>query len=481
MKKQLLQLEKSIEYLEKQRDKIFALQETYNESEFLGWKQETQNIIEDIFDEDKRHIRNFRKALKVPISLKNIQQEGKEAEDKRVGNIKLSNASEALRVIIDYIKSKKRYSNDMENNCTVKIFISHAHADHAYAEKIVQLLNDIGIPKNKNLIFCSSIPGYGIPIRKNIYEYLKREFTEKNLFVIFLLSENYYNSPACLNEMGATWVLSRNYQTILLPGFQYHNIRGAINPMEICIKLNEKGLEFKLNEFKDLIISEFGLPSIDQNIWESDRNKFIKQIKSFASKKKVLKTPVDNKQLQQQIGNPLKQTQTIQDFTKNRLKQQATLTQMSIILNERINEFDRYLGRQVKIVESLFTDMSTECTYMLDIFRFMEPENMFSAGEFGDIHLVFSTLPKRFIYHRKVSFYGYGNVIDANLEIDASSEITPYEYCININIIFLKNKEPQIIKGKSINFPENKKLHEWIDGVFMDIQEILESEDLKRR
>jgi hypothetical protein len=470
----------AINLLERQKNKIAGLLSSYNASAFMGWKQETENIIDNIFKEDSRHIKNFKKALKIRTIPSNIQHNGRDAEEKRIYNTQLKNANESLRVIIENINefglpgSLKGISTDL------KIFISHAHKDTAYAEEIIRLLNDIGIKKDRKLIFCSSVHGYDIPLRKNIYEYLKREFTEKNLFVIFLLSENYYNSPACLNEMGATWVLSRNYQTVLLPGFQYHNIRGAINPMEICIKLDEKGLEFKLNEFKDLIISEFELPSVDQNIWESDRNKFIKQIKSVASKKKVLKIPVNNKQLQQQVGNPPKQTQTIQDFAKNRLKQQASLTQMSIIFNERMKEFDKYLGEQIAIIENLFSHTSTECTYLLDILEDMDPKNFFGAHTYGDIQLDFDRLPKRFVYHRTINLDRYGNIYDASLKLDILSEITPYEFSIEVKFPSHSDYAPHLRKGKSIDFPSIQELHEWIDNTFSTIQEILNSRYLKQ-
>lgn len=115
-----------------------------------------------------------------------------------------------------------------------KIFISHASTDKDYVEKIVDLLIDIGIRENQ--IFCSSVPGFGIPLGKDIYEYLREEFIDNDLHVIFALSNNYYASVACMNEMGAAWVLQNDYDVILLPGFNYSEIKGAINPRKISIK-----------------------------------------------------------------------------------------------------------------------------------------------------------------------------------------------------------------------------------------------------
>ena len=59
-----------------------------------------------------------------------------------------------------------------------------------------------------------------------------------------MLSDNYYKSPACLNEMGAAWVLKKEYRSILLPGFDYKEIEGAINPRKIGIKLDDDDLRY---------------------------------------------------------------------------------------------------------------------------------------------------------------------------------------------------------------------------------------------
>ena len=58
-----------------------------------------------------------------------------------------------------------------------------------------------------------------------------------NLFFIMMLSKNYYKSSVCLNEMGAAWVKQSAYQSILLPGFQYTKIEGAVNQLDMTFRL----------------------------------------------------------------------------------------------------------------------------------------------------------------------------------------------------------------------------------------------------
>lgn len=79
-----------------------------------------------------------------------------------------------------------------------------------------------------------------------------------------MLSKNYYESTACLNEMGATWILHKQYQTILLPGFEFKEIEGAINPRSISFKLDDKFYRnAAMGEFKDNIVEFLQLNQVD--------------------------------------------------------------------------------------------------------------------------------------------------------------------------------------------------------------------------
>ena len=173
----------------------------------------------------------------------------------------------------------------MPNQKSKKVFISHSSRDEAFVRKIVELLEDIGLTEDQ--VACSSIPGYGIPLGEDIYEWLAKQFREFDLHVLFVLSDNYYSSVACQNEMGATWVLKTKYDTILLPGFEYRDIKGAVNPNQISMKLdgNEEVLKQHLNELKDKLISEFVLTMPSASKWERHRQAFITAIASIPVQK----------------------------------------------------------------------------------------------------------------------------------------------------------------------------------------------------
>lgn len=158
------------------------------------------------------------------------------------------------------------------------LFISHSSADEEIASALVTMLRTLGF--NKSDLFCSSVPGYDIAEGEYIYETLASKFIDYNIYVIFILSENYYNSAACLNEMGATWVLKAKYSTLICPEFSIPEIKGAVNPSKMAVVLDDaKRVNGKLNQLKDHLIEFFGLPGIeDDTIWENDRNEFLKSM-----------------------------------------------------------------------------------------------------------------------------------------------------------------------------------------------------------
>ena len=79
--------------------------------------------------------------------------------------------------------------------------------------------------------------------------------------------------------MGATWVLKNQYQTILLPGFEYKDIQGAINPRDISFKLDDKyNRNTAIGEFKNNIVNFLQMDSVDSSLWDYCRERFFKEI-----------------------------------------------------------------------------------------------------------------------------------------------------------------------------------------------------------
>lgn len=159
-----------------------------------------------------------------------------------------------------------------------RIFISHSYEDRDKVKPFVELLEDMGIGIDE--IFYSSLAEYGVSLGENIVDAIKKEFTDKKIYVVFMLSHNYYSSVMCLNEMGAVWVMQHAYSTILLPGYEYKEIKGAIDAGRIGIKLDgdQSELKSRLIEFRNQIQQGFCLPKMDERVWNRKLNSFIKKM-----------------------------------------------------------------------------------------------------------------------------------------------------------------------------------------------------------
>lgn len=141
----------------------------------------------------------------------------------------------------------------------------------------------MGVPEK--FMFCSSISEIGVPVKADIYEYLRCLLDSEQVIPIFMLSDNYYSSAACLNEMGAVWVKQRDYFTFLLPGFEFSKIKGAINPGKRGISLGYKterefqNLKGDLNQFRQEVCDLLNLEQYQR--WEQKRDEFIAQIQKL--------------------------------------------------------------------------------------------------------------------------------------------------------------------------------------------------------
>lgn len=171
----------------------------------------------------------------------------------------------------DY-KSIQKQIKVVNNNKPMKIFISHASINKNYGTALVELLKGIGI---NDIVFTSNA-AFGIPIGENIFDWLKKQISE-NCFVVYLLSSEYYKSVACLNEMGAAWVIENDHAVIFLPGFnvsgsEFQN--GAIDPRKIGFHIDDRD---RVTEFCQKLKRHF--PITDNLILLSQIiEKFISQV-----------------------------------------------------------------------------------------------------------------------------------------------------------------------------------------------------------
>ena len=163
------------------------------------------------------------------------------------------------------------FSNNNEDNAIATkskkvIFISHSSNDEKYGNLISDLIIGLGVPNDK-LIYTTH-PLHKIPLDKNIYEYLRENINSK-IFMIILWSNKYLESPACLNEMGAAWVVQSDYTNIYVPTFDFGNPKYhecAIDTRKMGAVLNgNQHCKASLIELKNKILSFFSIEDNEQN------------------------------------------------------------------------------------------------------------------------------------------------------------------------------------------------------------------------
>lgn len=286
MKKDLISLIDSMDDIEK----LFHLvggngmptvDTIYNVQEFQDWLQEVHLELRDIHDRTNDHF------IWETLNVFNRGMNG--WNDKQIF-AEIRGKLKAIRKNIDrYYPDEPTATRLTEKEQTQmadkkpKIFISHSSKDVEYVAKVVNLLDGMGLDQTQ--VFCSSLPGYGIPIDTDIFDYLRDQFLEYNLHMIFIHSDNYYQSPVSLNEMGAAWALKSVATSVLLPGFGFEKMTGVVNNQTIAIKLDGAELELKdkLNQLYDKIVEEFGVTKKADIIWEQKRDAFIAEIRQVGA------------------------------------------------------------------------------------------------------------------------------------------------------------------------------------------------------
>ena len=262
-------------YTEPANEFFESIFEIYDVPEFITWKK-IQLELQQINNKDS--------FISNTIS---IIDKFDGSDDKQQFN-ELAGSLSAIADNIDYYYKEQNIGPEIENS--KMIFISHSSADKKYISAFIDLLEALGLREDE--IVCSSIPPYCISFDGKIYEWLVDKFQNCQLHVIYMLSHNYYNSVASLNEMGAAWVMKQKWSAILLPGFGFNEIAGCIDQDQIGIKLDDPDiatLEFRLEELKKELTIEFNLRSMSSPLWERKRDDFLYKIVSIKKELDLLK------------------------------------------------------------------------------------------------------------------------------------------------------------------------------------------------
>ncbi len=220
----------------------------------------------------------------------------------------------------------------------MKIFISHSSTNKFYGEKLIDLLRSVGVKENE-IIFTSNT-AYGIPVAQNIFNWLKSQITEKP-FVIYLLSEEYYQSIACLNEMGAAWIIENKHAALFTPNFNLSSKEfqsGVLDPREIGFYITD---EERLLSFLQLISEDFEI-SKNHIIISQSVKRFLTEIENH--KIEVIKPTVIGsikKQEEPIVKKEIIKSELIKTFSTNQTDLFPKFT--SLITSQKLKEDEHIL------------------------------------------------------------------------------------------------------------------------------------------
>ena len=228
---------------------------------YKSWHTKTLAYVEEIIPTNSQHIKNladssenrYSYAENCVLSLGNMKEQLKK------GQIPF-----APQVISQSLHDEIQLP---------KILVSHSSEDKYFCNIFIEFLASIGFTED-TLIYTSKSE-FAVPLGKDIFDYLRIHLNNK-IWVFFMLSHNFYNSPPCLNEMGAAWVKQSQYYSILLPGFKHEERKGAINLKEQTLNLSDP---VHLTQLLHLFRKTWSLTITDTR-WAAIQTEFIEKIKA---------------------------------------------------------------------------------------------------------------------------------------------------------------------------------------------------------
>ncbi|CAL2082787.1 conserved hypothetical protein [Tenacibaculum dicentrarchi] len=247
--------------------------------DFKSWKNLTERTLVRIFGDESVEVKQLRG---LNFEYRGLMFGGNDYSSSHKNAYNRS-FSTMLKSIENYIEEFNEELQDPEENSPSedsngndqsikKVFISHSSQDTNVVEELIEILESLGL--NSTQIFCSSFEGYGIDYGENFLDRIKTEL-DTNVLVLFVLSKNFYESPICLCEMGATWIKTNIHIPILIPPFDFSDIQGVI-PLTQGFKVNDS---LALNQFKDQVEKLFEIQNkLEFTTWERKRDRIINRL-----------------------------------------------------------------------------------------------------------------------------------------------------------------------------------------------------------
>ncbi len=159
-----------------------------------------------------------------------------------------------------------------------KLFISHASADIDLVKPFVQLLESgVGIPPTD--IFCTSLKGQGIKPGADFVDSIRGSLDDATV-VLALISENYYNSPFSMCELGGTWLLVKNFVPVLVPPVRFKDMKAVLSGLQAS-KIDDPS---DLDELRDELAECLDIKPLPTPRWNEKRSEFVNSLSSVLKK-----------------------------------------------------------------------------------------------------------------------------------------------------------------------------------------------------
>lgn len=321
-----------------------------------------------------------------------------------------------------------------------KIFISHSTDNAKIASALVDLLEFLGIRD----IFCSSVSGYEVLAGESIYQRIKSEYENHNLFMIYLISSAYLDSPMSLNEMGAAWVLKNDYQTFILPNLNVNSLdRTCIGKNSIAIRWDDNNIKARMNQFKAKIIKLFDRSAPDESRWEDRRDEFIKEFQSYQpapeDKKQTIsiekpenqpdvrKEPVNNLVT---LDSPFKDEYHLKSYI-NKTYEQLSQFEKGQLEIERIR-LDTSNNERITPTSSIAKDVWAEGYRVI-----RSTNNLLTQKSVGEEYLAEVRAIEAFVYYNMAMLWGNIPVVKSTqlseiMRVSQSKTEDVYRYCLEL-------------------------------------------------
>ena len=234
-----------------------------------AWEKETLELLRTFYGDDSRQSTEFERGFSNKYSYFKFREGLLSDIEHHIAYLKALIRADHLKQELNTPRNNKQ-----EDGKTPLVFISHSSKDKDFVEALVSLLESLGFD-NTNL-FCSSIPDYWIGLSQDILDSLYKLFVDHELFVIFIQSPRYFESPISLNEMGAAWVLKTKYCSILTKDMKSEEMKGVVNSNTIFIKVDTPEASSRMSELKNQLTELFGLSPMLESTWERKRNMFLR-------------------------------------------------------------------------------------------------------------------------------------------------------------------------------------------------------------